>query len=233
MRSSQIALLLLALSLAACEPAGTISGPARIVDGDTLEIAPVTIRLFGVDAFEGRQACMRNGGAWRCGDAATRKLEELVGGEAIICTERDTDRYGRTVARCTNGPVDLGAELVRAGLALAYREYSNDYVDEEEEAEAARRGAWAGSFEAPWDWRRGGSDDSAESSAAPARTPASAENSASCRIKGNLSWQGERIYHLPGSSSYEETIIDPARGERWFCSAAEAERAGWRASRAP
>jgi hypothetical protein len=51
-------------------------------------------------------------------------------------------------------------------------------------------------------------------------------------IKGNISrTSGDRIYHVPGSSSYEETIIDESAGERWFCSEAEARRAGWRAPR--
>ena len=49
-----------------------------------------------------------------------------------------------------------------------------------------------------------------------------------CRIKGNVSSRGERIYHPPGCRYYNSTIIDPARGERWFCSEAEAVAAGWR-----
>jgi hypothetical protein len=54
---------------------------------------------------------------------------------------------------------------------------------------------------------------------------------ADCRIKGNISRDGDRIYHVPGSRSYEETVIDATRGERWFCTAEEAQRAGWRAPR--
>ncbi len=49
-----------------------------------------------------------------------------------------------------------------------------------------------------------------------------------CRIKGNISRKGERIYHMPGGEWYDRTKIDPAKGERWFCSEAEAEAAGWR-----
>ncbi|HZA65683.1 MAG TPA: hypothetical protein VE592_01970 [Geminicoccaceae bacterium] len=41
------------------------------------------------------------------------------------------------------------------GLALAYRRYSRDYVAAEDEARVAGRGMWAGTFEPPWDWRRG------------------------------------------------------------------------------
>jgi hypothetical protein len=52
-----------------------------------------------------------------------------------------------------------------------------------------------------------------------------------CRIKGNVSYSGgERIYHVPGQHYYDETIIDWTRGERWFCSEADARAAGWRKS---
>jgi len=51
-----------------------------------------------------------------------------------------------------------------------------------------------------------------------------------CRIKGNISIDGERIYHVPGGRWYAETRIDGLEGERWFCSEAGARRAGWRRS---
>lgn len=56
--------------------------------------------------------------------------------------------------------------------------------------------------------------------------------SPACRIKGNINMSGERIYHLPGHPYYDETRIDLARGERWFCSEEQARAAGWRKSRA-
>ncbi len=49
----------------------------------------------------------------------------------------------------------MGEWMVSEGLALAYRRYSLDYVEEEAEAQAARRGTWAGEFVKPWEWRRG------------------------------------------------------------------------------
>lgn len=207
----------------------TISGAVRVVDGDSLHVGDTEVRLFGVDAFEGRQVCVRDGNPWRCGEAAANELRRLTTGASITCDERDTDSYGRTVAVCTNGTVDLGAELARAGLALAYRQFSDDYVDEESEAKAARRGAWAGDFTPPWDARRAGD-------AQPRQSPTgSGAGMSGCRgtgIKGNLSKpSGERIYHVPGSSSYDETRIDEADGERWFCTEDDARRAGWRARR--
>jgi hypothetical protein len=52
---------------------------------------------------------------------------------------------------------------------------------------------------------------------------------AGCVIKGNISYSGgQRIYHVPGQHYYDQTVIDPAKGARWFCSEAEAQAAGWR-----
>jgi hypothetical protein len=49
-----------------------------------------------------------------------------------------------------------------------------------------------------------------------------------CLIKGNISSRGERICHPPGCRYYNATVIEPQRGERWFCTEAEAVAAGWR-----
>ncbi len=50
-----------------------------------------------------------------------------------------------------------------------------------------------------------------------------------CNIKGNISVEnGEKIFHIPGQEFYDETSIRPWRGERWFCSEADAYSAGWR-----
>lgn len=225
MQSRLIPLLLIAGCLCACEPATTISGSARVIDGDSLEIGATSIRLHAVDAPEGRQSCTRNGAAWRCGAAAADKLKQLVGTHTIVCTKTDIDMYGRTVARCSNGTVDLGAEMVLAGLALAYRQYGNDYVNEESQAQAARIGVWAGEFTPPWDWRRN------PTTASPAIEPAVSAAGSDCLIKGNINRQGDRIFHVPGSRSYTQTRIDESRGERWFCSEQQALSAGWRAPR--
>ena len=76
-------------------------------------------------------------------------------GQAVSYVQTDRDRYSRIVAICTVGGRDLNAAMVRAGLALAYRQFSTDYVDEEEAAKREGRGLWASEFTAPWSWRRG------------------------------------------------------------------------------
>lgn len=53
-----------------------------------------------------------------------------------------------------------------------------------------------------------------------------------CVIKGNISSSsGEKIYHVPGQRYYEQTRIDPEKGERWFCTEEEAIANGWRKSK--
>ena len=114
---------------------------------------------------------------------------------------------------------------------LAYRRYSLDYVDEEAEAQAARRGVWAGEFVKPWEWRRGKRLDSAESEACTAcdlRHKRLLKRSEKCAIKGNINREGERIYHMPGQQAYGVTRINQGKGERWFCSEDDARAVGWR-----
>lgn len=86
-------------------------------------------------------------------------------------------------------------------------------IGAEDEAKAAKRGIWAGTFQEPQDWRwdrrAGGAETGPE--AAPA-----APATGGCQIKGNISAKGEKIYHLPRSSSFAKTRISEASGERMF-----------------
>ncbi len=116
------------------------------------------------------------------------------------------------------------------GWALAYRQFSDDYVDQEGDARKAGLGMWRSKFVAPWDWRRGDRLVAAPANVEPTKRPANDNAATQCLIKGNISSRGERIYHVPGGAYYSRTKISPAKGERFFCSEAEAEAAGWRAS---
>jgi endonuclease YncB( thermonuclease family) len=209
--------------------AQSLSGQADVVDGDTLAIRGenTRIRLYGVDAPEGKQTCNdAQGQRYLCGARAADALAELIGRNGrVTCREEDRDRYGRAVAVCHANGRDINGELVRQGWAVEYGQYSDGrYSEEETEARQAKRGLWVGSFVKPWDWRRGERLPS-EMTAGTAR--ATEEN---CNIKGNISGSG-RIYHVPGSRHYSGTQINEAAGERWFCSEDEAKAAGWRASR--
>jgi len=135
----------------------SISGTPLVLDGDTLDFNGLRVRLFGIDAFERDQLCARaDGSRYGCGQVARETLMVAIARAPVTCVRRDVDQYGRMVAVCRTRDDDLAARVVAEGAALAYRKYSNDYVDEEDVARQARRGVWSGRFEAPWDYRHSG-----------------------------------------------------------------------------
>lgn len=131
-----------------------LSGIPRIIDGDTIRIGDTRIRLHGIDAPEAKQTCTAGGKEWRCGFEATNALASLIGAHWVSCSQRDVDRYGRIVAVCRAGPIELNAWMVGNGWAVAYRQYSMEYVRDEDDAKKAQHGLWRGQFAMPWDWRR-------------------------------------------------------------------------------
>lgn len=149
--------LLAAATLGAVALAGGFAtaqtGPAHVVDGDTIDVAGRRVRLWGIDAPESGQLCERGGIDYACGGAASAHLRALIGDGTVTCLARTTDRYGRTVAVCHAGTVDIGAAMVSGGWAMAFVRYSSDYVAEERAARDAGRGLWIGRFTPPWDWR--------------------------------------------------------------------------------
>ena len=161
-----------------------LSGLARVVDGDTLDVERVRVRLHGIDAPESAQRCRASGRLWPCGQEATRALARRIGGRPVACEERDRDRYGRVVAVCTVAGRDLNRWMVAEGWAFAYRRYSRAYVAAESRARAARRGIWRGEAVAPWDWRRG-------KRLSGSGAPAARRDGGGCRIKGNIGRNGK------------------------------------------
>jgi endonuclease YncB( thermonuclease family) len=137
------------------KPLGPVVGQARVLDGDSIEISGARIRLQGIDAPEWEQTCADAGGqAWPCGKAAAQELRRHIGARDVTCHPSGFDRYDRMLATCF-GPdgSDVNAWLVRRGWALAYGG-SRNYRSEQDEAEAAKRGIWAGTFLPPEEWRR-------------------------------------------------------------------------------
>lgn len=215
--------LVVAAGLMGAAPA-EIAGRARVVDGDTFSVGAERIRLWGVDAPEGRQVCQdARGQGYRCGDTAREQLARLIGGQTLRCEVRDRDPYGRAVSRCLSGATDLGEAMVRAGWAVDYVQFSRGaYASAEVEARRARRGLWAGRFETPSTWR---------AEERPAHPALDAPPQSGCVIKANINANGRRIFHVPGQEDYAATRIDTSKGERWFCSAEEARLAGWTAAK--
>ena len=136
-----------------CVPRPEPFGPgANIVsiDGDTLRAGDgAEYRLFGIDAPELHQTCRRDERPWNCGSEAARALRTTIGGRDVNCRAREQDRYGRTVAVCYVGGLDLGAAMIKGGFAVSYGAYEADA----REARDARRGIWASDFETPSAWR--------------------------------------------------------------------------------
>lgn len=197
--------------------AKTREAAVRVVDGDSLEWQGQKVRLFGIDAPEGQQSCDRGGQSWDCGAWSAHMLAQAVAAGPVTCVAEDTDRYGRVVATCTAGGVDLARAQVQAGAAQAYVRYSARYTRDEAQARAAGLGIWAGRMVTPEAHRhRAASPDQVAPTA--------------CDIKGNIGASG-RIYHVPGQRDYAATRIAEAKGEGWFCTAADAEAAGFRAAR--
>ncbi|MEX2453683.1 MAG: thermonuclease family protein [Rhodospirillaceae bacterium] len=216
--------LTILISSAAATAAEPIVGQASVIDGDTLDIHGARIRFHGIDAPESGQSCSAAGKAWRCGQQAALALSDRIGKKVVSCAPKDRDRYGRVVAVCSAGGEDLNGWMVAEGWALAYRQYSSDYVSREQAASIAKLGIWRGEFVPPWDWRRGTRLSTAAASPA-------AETAGKCLIKGNIGKGNARIYHVPGGAFYERTRIDASKGEKLFCSEAEAQAAGWRRSK--
>lgn len=140
-------------------PAGeAFSGQPRVIDGDTLDVEGIRVRMQGIDALEGDQQCNRPGGRYACGREARERLAELIGGQPVSCVPDGTETYGRSVALCTvrqgGREIDLNAAMVRSGYAFDCPRYSKGrYAALEAEAKAEKAGAWAGRFTYPWSHR--------------------------------------------------------------------------------
>ncbi|WP_306115380.1 MULTISPECIES: thermonuclease family protein [unclassified Roseovarius] len=211
----RICSVLVLLALAPPVLAG-FQGTVRVIDGDTLDVGGVRVRLHGIDAPEVGQTCQTaEGKDWDCGTWVSREVRAQFQGVVASCDPVEKDRYGRIVATCRVDGRDMGRGLVQRGMAVAYRKYSRAYVADERAAKRANAGLHAGAFQRPSQHRK--------SNIKQAPVPDQA-----CIIKGNISGKGTRIFHVPGQQYYDATRIRADKGERWFCSEAEARAAGWR-----
>ncbi len=198
------------LLLALDQPPEVLHGKAvAITDGDTFtlltsEKREIKIRLAEIDAPESRDPYS---------DMSKKTLADLILGKDVRVVVQTVDIFGRSVGRPYLSDMDICAEMIRVGAARVYREYlvEEALLSIESEAMAERRGLWRLEDQVP-------------------QSPVNGNTQAGeCLIKGNINRERVRIYHVPGSRSYDATRIDTSKGERWFCSEAEAVAAGWRA----
>lgn len=136
----------------------SVSGNARIIDGDTLVVSGERLRLLGIDAPEWDQTCGSQN--WPCGKQATQHLRARVRGKTVTCTTFGRDKYHRLLATChisaASGRIDIAGDLVANGYAIA----TQDYFASEKAARAANKNIWSGPFDRPAQWRQGKRDKS-------------------------------------------------------------------------
>src|SRR5512134_1603793 len=71
-----------------------VTGPATVIDGDTIVVAGERIRLEGIDAPELHQTCTAYGQPWACGRTSAEWLQEHLNGRQVECVSHARDRYG-------------------------------------------------------------------------------------------------------------------------------------------
>lgn len=226
-------------AVAPARAASSESGPVvKVVDGDTIDVATASgterIRIIGLDTPE----------IGECGfSEASAAMADLVAGRSVQLvrdpTQDNRDRYGRLVRHVHRGGTSAAVEMIRRGHSAEYlygAEYQNRsaHLRAEREARAAKVGMWSTrgcATPTPTPSPTPTPTEPVTVVAPPEPTPTAPAPAGSCRIKGNISSSGEKIFHSPGQAHYERTKISLDKGERWFCSAADAVKAGWRAAK--
>ena len=211
----------------------------RVVDGDTIDVnmggSTQRVRLIGIDTPESvdpRQAV-------ECfGKEASLKLKGLIEGRKVRleadASQDNKDKYGRILRYVWDGEENINLWMIREGYAFEYTyrdtyKYQAQFKETERTAREAKVGLWSPSS-CNGDRKLKTSEVLGLNDTGETKNEEVNQESqpAGCVIKGNINTKDEKIYHLPGCGSYEKTQIDASRGERWFCTEAEAVSAGWR-----
>jgi len=214
-------------------PAGLTSATVvRVVDGDTIDVLiegqQSRLRYIGIDTPETVDP-RRPVGCF--GKEASQRNHELVEGKTVGLEKdvSESDQFGRLLRYVWLEPspgsgqaIMVNAALVQEGYALASTyppdvKYAGLFASLQAEARQAGRGLWGAACQSP--------------TPAPAAGVCDYSGTSQPVIKGNISSSGEKIYHVPGGYYYDQTVIDESKGERWFCTEAEAQAAGWRKSK--
>jgi endonuclease YncB( thermonuclease family) len=124
---------LVALASAARSAEAILTGHARTIDGDTIEIGAVPVRLKGIAAPERDEP----GGA-----DATEAMRRLIGDKEVRCELTGERTHRRAVGYCSAGGVDLNGAMVSGGWALSCPRYSRRYVGLEPKAGAVQRAGY-------------------------------------------------------------------------------------------
>jgi micrococcal nuclease len=205
---------------------GELVKVTRVIDGDTIEIeGGEHVRYIGIDTPE----TVDPRKPVQCfGIEASKKNKELVEGKVVRLEKdiTDRDKYNRLLRYIWLGDTLINQELVAEGYAKSYSyppdvKYQDKFVAAEKKAREDKLGLWTACA----------SDTTSATTIIPSTTNTTIQtptSNPSCTIKGNISATGEKIYHMQGCGSYAKTTIDTSHGEKWFCTEAEAQSAGWR-----
>lgn len=219
-----------------------------VVDGDTIKVdyhgKTTSVRLIGVNTPETVDPrkdveCF--------GEEASQFLRSLLEGKAVRLepdiSQSDRDKYDRLLRYIYLDGEDVSLTIIQNGYGYEYT-YNVPYQKQaryraaQTEAENGKRGLWADGVctksepvaTKPQTPENEPANTSKPQNTAPVVT-APATSTQHCKIKGNISSSGEKIYHMPGQQFYDKTVIDTSKGERWFCTEQEAVNAGWRKSK--
>jgi endonuclease YncB( thermonuclease family) len=126
----------------------------QVIDGDTIHIGKLKYRLFGIDAPEIKQICEKDNTKIQCGVIAKSVLKNKIADKIPECIVKDKDRYQRLVAECFIGKESLSRFMVREGYAVAYTQYSKDFIEDEKYAKENKLGIWSMNFQIPSEYRK-------------------------------------------------------------------------------
>ena len=126
----------------------------QVIDGDTIHIGKLKYRFFGIDAPETKQICEKDNIKIKCGVIAKDVLKNKIGDKIPECIVKDKDRYQRLVAECFIGKESLSKFMVREGYAVAYTQYSKDFIEDEKYAKKNKLGIWSMTFQIPSEYRK-------------------------------------------------------------------------------
>ncbi len=126
----------------------------QVIDGDTIHIGKLKYRFFGIDAPEIKQICEKDNTKIQCGVIAKSVLKNKIADKIPECIVKDKDRYQRLVAECFIGKESLSRFMVREGYAVAYSQYSKDFIDDEKYAKENKLGIWSMNFQVPSEYRK-------------------------------------------------------------------------------
>jgi endonuclease YncB( thermonuclease family) len=126
----------------------------QVIDGDTIHIGKLKYRFFGIDAPEIKQICEKDNTKIQCGVIAKSVLENKIADKIPECVVKDKDRYQRLVAECFIGKESLSRFMVRGGYAVAYSQYSKDFIEDEKYAKENKLGIWSMNFQIPSEYRK-------------------------------------------------------------------------------